>query len=101
LFSNVYLTGLGVFIVCCKPGKEGAMAEEKMTCLHCPGEMVLQTFTNCFQQSIEFFRCAGCGFTLDRNAVGKPKDRKVKARFPKGRVYLDGKKEGTRLQSRH
>jgi DNA-directed RNA polymerase subunit RPC12/RpoP len=52
---------------------------EKIMCQHCQGEMALQSFTNCFSQTVEFYKCAGCGFTLDKSAADKPKRRKAKA----------------------
>jgi hypothetical protein len=41
--------------------------------------MTLQSFTNCFQQTVEFYKCAGCGFALDKVVADKPKRRKAKA----------------------
>lgn len=53
------------------------MIEEKIPCPNCPGEMVFQTFTNCFQQSVEFYKCVGCGFTLDKDSVKKRRRSKL------------------------
>lgn len=55
------------------------MPDEKQACPNCQGEMALQSFTNCFQQTVEFYQCAGCGFTLDKKVVDRLKRRKAKA----------------------
>ena len=55
------------------------MAEQKIPCPNCPGEMVFQTFTNCFQQTVEFYECVECYFRLDSKAAVRLKRKKTKA----------------------